>query len=85
MSPADILALAGPFIAIVVSLAKRVPFVANNPKWIAGALSLVVATLVTFLGGNATAGVAATIIQLIVSALTGTASAVASYEVATNR
>lgn len=85
MTPAEILALAGPVIALIVQFLKKVKFVADNPKWIALGLSLVASTLITFLGGSSAASVAAQVVQLIIAALTGTATAVTSFEIAKNR
>lgn len=85
MDTTTLLAVLGPVVALAVSFLKKVPFVATNPKLVAAGISLVVAAIGTFAAGVPAGAFASALLNIALSALVGTASAVTTYEVAKPR
>jgi hypothetical protein len=79
----DLCIIYGPAIAVVVSLAKRVPVVARHPKWIAAALSLLLASSQAWLSfgiGNSQAKGYDALAVLLVCVAEQLSGAVLTYE-----
>lgn len=77
MNTTDLCALYAPLIAIVVSLAHKIPFVGTNPKVIAFLLAIIANGFSTF-----ATGAAIHTAQLVACILASFAGSVATYEVA---